>query len=74
MEAGKGGGLSTILRPGLKCGAWSPSLDENLDPMTGVKWVGLVCVWDTNGACSGYPAVIHWFANHRVILYYLAMI
>ena len=60
MEAGKGGGLSTILRPGLKCGAWSPSLDGDLDPVTGVEWVGLVCVWGTNGACvSGYLARIH---------------
>ena len=24
-------------------GAWSPSLDEDLDPSTGVKWVGHVC-------------------------------
>ena len=39
---GKGGGLSTILRPGLRCGAWSPSLDGDLDPVTGVEWVGLV--------------------------------
>ena len=23
-------------------GAWSPSLDEDLDPLTGVEWVGLV--------------------------------
>ena len=36
---------------------WSPSLDEDIDPMTGVKWVDLVCAWGTNGACvSGYPA------------------
>ena len=32
-------------------GAWSPSLDGDLDPMTGVEWVGLVCAWGTNGAC-----------------------
>ena len=32
----------------------------DLDPMTGVEWVGLVCAWGTNGACvSGYPAGIH---------------
>ena len=47
-------------------GAWSPSLDGDLDLMTGVEWVGLVCVWGTNGTCvSGYPAEIHWFANRR---------
>ena len=47
-------------------GAWSPSLDGDLDPVTGVKWVGLVCVWDINEAyVSRYPAEIHWFVNHR---------
>ena len=47
-------------------GAWSPSLDRDLDPMIGVEWVGLVCAWGINGACvSGYPARIHWFANHH---------
>ena len=41
-------------------GAWSPSLDEDLDPVIGVKWVGLVCAWGTSEACiSGYPAGIH---------------
>ena len=41
-------------------GAWSPSLDGDLDPLTGVEWVGLVCAWGTNEACvSGYPAGIH---------------
>ena len=75
MEAGKSGGLSTILRPGLKCGAWSPSLDVDLDPSTRVEWVGLICTWGTSEACvSGYPARIHWFANRRVILYDLATI
>ena len=62
----KGGGLSTILRPGLRCRDWSPSLDGDLDPMTGVAWVGLVCAWGINGAfVSRYPAGIHWFMNHR---------
>ena len=45
-------------------GAWSTSLDEDLDLMTGVEWVGLVYAWGKNGACvSGYPAGIHWFMN-----------
>ena len=36
-------------------GAWSPSLDGDLDPLTGVEWVGLVCVWGTSEACvPGY--------------------
>ena len=56
-------------------GAWSPSLDGDLDPLTGEWWVGLACAWDTSGACvSGYPAGIHWFANRRVIRYDLATI
>ena len=39
-------------------GAWSPSLDGDLDPMTGVEWVGLVCARGTNGAfVLGYPAM-----------------
>ena len=62
----KGGGLSTILRPGLEYGAWSPSLDGDLDPVTGVEWVGLLCVWGTSGACAlRYPVGIHWFTNRH---------
>ena len=57
-----------MLRPGLKCGAWSPSLDGDLDPSIGVEWVGLICAWAISGMCvSRYPAGIHWFMNHRVI-------
>ena len=56
-------------------GALSPSLDGDLDPVTGVEWIGLVCALGTNGACVlGYPAGIHWFTNRRVIWYDLAMI
>ena len=34
---------------------WSPSLDEDLDPLTGVEPVGVVCAWGTSEACvSGY--------------------
>ena len=41
-------------------GAWSPSLDGDLDPLIGVEWVGLVCAWGTSEACVlGYPARIH---------------
>ena len=47
-------------------GAWSPSLDGDMDLLIGVEWVGLVCAWGTNGAyVLGYPAGIHWFANRR---------
>ena len=63
LEAGKGGGLSTILRPGLKCGAWSLSLDEDLDPSTGVKWVGLVYAW-------GYKrCVCFWVPSWDTLVY-----
>ena len=64
MEAGKDGGLNTILRPISNVGAWSTSLDGDLDP--GEEWVGLICARDTNMACVlGYPARIYWFANRR---------
>ena len=44
----------------LGVGAWSPSLDEDLDPLIGVEWVGLVYCWGTSEACvSGYPLGIH---------------
>jgi hypothetical protein len=40
--------------------AWSPSLDGDLDPLTLVERVGLVCSQGINEACvSGYPARIH---------------
>jgi hypothetical protein len=32
-------------------GAWSPSLDKDLDPVTGVEWVGLVYARGTDEAC-----------------------
>jgi hypothetical protein len=32
-------------------GAWSPSLDEDLEPLIGVERVGLVCAWDASEAC-----------------------
>jgi hypothetical protein len=31
-------------------GAWSPSLDEDLDPAIGVEWVGLCLCLGTNEA------------------------
>jgi hypothetical protein len=41
-------------------GAWSPSLNEDLDTLTRVEWVGLVCAWGTDEACvSGYPAGLY---------------
>jgi hypothetical protein len=47
-------------------GAWSPSLDRDLDPLIGVERViGLACTWGTSEACifSGFPAGLHWFMN-----------
>ena len=56
-------------------GAWSPSLDGDLDPLTGEWWVGPACAWGTSGACIlGYLAGIHWFVNRCVIRYDLAMV
>jgi hypothetical protein len=54
-----GGGLSITLRSGLRC--WGlPSLDGDLDPLTEVERVDLVCAWGTNEACvSRYPTGIH---------------
>ena len=47
-------------------GAWSPSLDGDLDSVIGVEWVGLVCARGTNRAyVLGYLARIHWFMNHH---------
>ena len=56
-------------------GAWSPSLDGDMDPLIGEWWVGLACAWGTRGACVlGYSTGIHLFMNRRVIRYDLAMI
>ena len=43
IGGGDGGGLSTTLSLGLRCGAWSPSLDRDLDPLIGEWWVGPAC-------------------------------
>ena len=40
--------------------AWSPSLKEDLVPLTRVERIGLVYAWGTSEACvSGYLAGIH---------------
>jgi hypothetical protein len=47
-------------------GAWSPSLDGDLDPLTGEERVGLAYARGTNKACVfGAPNWAHWFVNHR---------
>ena len=38
-------------------GAWSPTLDEDLEPLIGEWWVDPTCARGTSGACVlGYPA------------------
>jgi hypothetical protein len=38
-------------------GAWNPSLDGDLDPLTGVKWVGLTYDWvQVRRVFLGHPA------------------
>jgi hypothetical protein len=32
-------------------GVWGPSLDGDLEPVTGVEQVGLVCTWGASEAC-----------------------
>jgi hypothetical protein len=32
-------------------GTWSPSLDEDLDPVTGMERVGIACALGTSEAC-----------------------
>ena len=56
-------------------GAWSPSLDGDLDPLIGEWWVGLACAQGTSGPCVlGYLAGIHWLVNRRVIRHDLDMV
>ena len=61
IGVGDGGGLSTTLSLGCRCGAWNLSLDEDLDPLIGEWWVGLACAWGTSGACvSRYLGVLRY--------------
>jgi hypothetical protein len=41
-------------------GAWSHSLDGDLDPLIRVEWVNLVCARGIDEACIlGYPTGLH---------------
>ena len=51
IGGGDGGGLSATLSLGLRNGAWSLSLDGDLDPLTREWWVGPTCAWGTSGVC-----------------------
>ena len=51
-----GGGLSTTLSLGLRCGDLESKFGQGLDPLIGEWWVGPACAWGTSGACvSGHP-------------------
>ena len=60
LEAGKGGGLSTILRPGFKCGGLESKFRRRPRPLDR-RVVGWSCLClGTSGACvSGYLAWLH---------------
>ena len=66
LEAGKGGGLSTILRSGLKCGGLESKFGRGPGPRdrSGMGWFCLYLGVQT-GCVLGYPAGIHWFTNHH---------
>ena len=65
LEAGKGGGLSTILRPGLKCGGLESKFgrEPRSRDRSGMGW-SCLCMGTNETCISGYPAVMHWFVNH----------
>jgi hypothetical protein len=48
-------------------GAWSPSLDEDLDPLTGVEWVGLVCARGTDEACVFWGTQLGYIDSRIVV-------
>jgi hypothetical protein len=48
---------ASALRRGLKCGGLECKFGWDLDPSTGVEWVGIVCVWGTSETCVfGVPS------------------
>ena len=66
MEAEKGGGLSTILRPGLKCGGLESKFEQEPRPYdrSGVGW-SCLCLGYKGVCVLGYLAGIHWFTNRH---------
>ena len=57
IGGGDGGGLSTTLSPGLRCGGLESKFGWELDPLTGEWWVGLAYAWGTSGGmCFGVPS------------------
>jgi hypothetical protein len=65
IEAGTTGVPSVPnCRIGRRVGTWSPSLDENLDPVIGLGKVSLVCaIGFRRDVCLEVPTGIHRFAN-----------
>ena len=57
MEAGKGGGLSTILRPGLKCGGLESKFGHGPGPhdKSGMGW-SCLCLGYKRSVCFGVPS------------------
>ena len=57
LEAGKYGGLSTMLRPGLKCGGLESKLRRGAGPCdrSGMGW-SCLCLWYKWGVCFGVPS------------------
>jgi hypothetical protein len=43
-------------------GAWSPSLDGDMDPLIVVERVGLACAWGTSEAC------VFWVPSWAILI------
>ena len=74
-----GGRVVEVLTPhwvrDLGVGAWSPSLDGDLDTQDKrVMGWSCLCLGYKRGVCFRVPSWAHWFANHRVIRYDLCTI
>jgi hypothetical protein len=67
LEAGIGGGLSTIVRPSLKCGGLESKFGRGPGPLdrSGMGWSCLCLGYKWGVWFSRYPAGLHWFTNHR---------
>jgi hypothetical protein len=67
LEAGIDGGLTTALRPDLKCGGLESKFGRGPEPPR-QEWNGLVMFVpgvQARRAFLGYPAELHWFTNRR---------
>ena len=66
IGGGDGGGLSTTLSLGLRCGGLESKFGRRPRPRdrSGMGW-SCLCLGYKRGVCFGYPAGIHWFANRH---------